>query len=139
MARRTNTKRTREMANGNTQSPGFSTFGSNSQRSDLSGEFEAEDRHGQAQALNSAASGLGTQPNNGPSSQGQGQGTPLNFDDPFRPTERPGEPPTAGAPVGAGEGMGQFIQTDPVDMKLMAMYELTGDPLIKGLIRGLDG
>lgn len=140
MARRNNTNRTR---GSNEETGSFSSFGSASSRSDLSGEFRAEDSHGQNQQLNTAAQGLS--PGNSPGSTNPASGQASNpaasilgpNTDPFRGTDRPNEPLTSGAQLGAGDAPEQFLPGDDVDIMLQAIADKYGDPVLRGLIKGI--
>jgi len=50
----------------------------------------------------------------------------------FAPTERPGESPTAGSPL--GDGYTPQVNIDDMDLTLMAMYEVSKSPIILDLI-----
>jgi len=50
----------------------------------------------------------------------------------FAPTERPGESPTAGSPL--GDGYTPQVNIDDIDLTLMAMYEVSKSPIILDLI-----
>jgi hypothetical protein len=50
----------------------------------------------------------------------------------FAPTERPGESPTAGSPL--GDGYTPKVNIDDIDLTLMAMYEVSKSPIILDLI-----
>ena len=54
----------------------------------------------------------------------------------FRPTERAGEPITAGIPFGPGpNGQNQILPTDSVDAFLRALYSVYPDDAILRLLK----
>lgn len=61
---------------------------------------------------------------------------PVNLD-PFAPTNRPGEPVTAGIPYGPGSN-GPILPRDPVEF-LRAMYAIDADPDILEVLMDFGG